>query len=126
MSEPKVEFHLNEIVDEPTKEQFDQFRRWYEFREDVKTPSMQVFTGFLVPDSEVLLHVPGVVVGYSGMTEYSGGYWAPMYFSTTVQVSRLYFGLETDNTEGSYVKVVSNSANARELRYRVTILYRDA
>jgi len=125
MTEPNVDFELAGIEDSKIREMFDQVRRWFDFRDDVKTPAMQTFSGILAPGTSIVLYVPGVVVGWSGMTEYSGGYWAPMYFSTTNQVSRLYFGLDTGNVNGSSVKILSDPANARALGYRVTLMYRD-
>lgn len=125
MSEPKVEFDLQNAPQE-ILEQFDQFRRWFEFREDVKTPSMQTFEGVLAPGSELNLYVPGVVFGYSGMTQYTGGYWAPITFSTTAQIGRCYFALELDNENGNFLKLATNVANSIATGYRVTVMYRDA
>ena len=125
MSEPSVEFFLDRI-ENPHRWQFDQIRKWFDFRKSSGAPTPQTFTGVLAPDTEIRLHVPGVVYGYSGMSETTGGYWVPMTYSSTVQSGICYFALETENDDGSFVKIRSHSTNTSDFRYRATVMYRDA
>lgn len=122
MSEPSVDFELAGIKDDKVRQMFDHIRRWFDYREDRRSPSMQTFTGELENLGEINIEIPGVVYGYSGMTTYSGLYWIPMIFSTGT--NRCYFGFEPDNTNGSFVQVKCGSTTGSQ-KYRVTIFYRD-
>lgn len=122
MSEPRVEFDLNNIEDPQVREQFDQFRRWYEFREDRNTPAMQTFEGTLSDGEEVRLYVPGEVYGYSGMTTFASlNVWMPMLFNRTDLGNQCFFSLDTDNSEGDFVTV--KCATGGPKRYRATVMY---
>ena len=125
MTEPKVEFDIARLNDDFIKEQFDQLRRWHEYREDRRAPAMQTFQGELDIGGEVLLNIPGKVYGYSGMTTNGGTkYWQPMVFSLAVPGAFCYFALELDNVEGSFVKI-RNGSTADSHSYRATVFYRD-
>ncbi len=129
MTEPSVDFELAGIEDPKSRTMFDQIRRWFDFREDRKYPSMQTFTGKLDNNGEIDLKVPGVIYGYSGFGERPLGgvptYWDPMMFSVGgVSSGRIGFLGDLENIDGSFVRVFCNS-DGPALRYRVTIFYRD-
>lgn len=127
MSEPKVEFDLKGIEDKDTRDQFDQFRRWYEYREDRGTPAMQTFDGVLLTN-EVRGHtVPGKIYGYSGMSLQSGAIWRPMFTPTGASGtgSAAYFTNSGDNTEGNQVHVKGGTLPNYDYPYRITVFYRD-
>lgn len=126
MTEPKVEFDLNNINDPEILKVLDDVRRWYEFREDISTPAMQTFEGTLEDGQEIRLYVPGKVYGYSGMTQSGGGdYWIPMLFSAAVLSNQCYFALELDNLDGTFVKVRCSTTTANASRdFRATVFYR--
>jgi len=128
MSEPSVEFDLKNISGE-VREQFDQLRRWFDYRDDRRAPSMQTFTGQLEDNEESLLYIPGVVYGYSGMgeREQSGvvAGWNPMAYNTVATPSgTIGFTPYLENPLGSFVRVYCNTTGS-SLRYRVTVFYRD-
>jgi len=126
MTEPKVEFDLNSMKTENIElmKILDDLRRWHEYREDRNTPAMQTFEGELSGVSEVRLYVPGKIYGYSGMSTTTGDYWVPMTYSAGVQFNVCFFGLETDNDEGNFVKVRLSSTSANDSKkYRVTLFY---
>ena len=125
MAEPDVEIDLNLIEDSYVREMFDQLRRWHAYREDRNAPAMQTFEGVLRDTEEVILEVDGLVYGYSGMTTILGDYWIPMLFSVTVPATeQCYFALETENFNGTFVKVRCNAPTSGDKEYRVTVLYR--
>lgn len=126
MSEPKVEFDLNNIssTNQELLKVLDGIRRWFKFREDRGTPAMQSFKGSMGPGEQVNLFVPGKVYGAVGMTQFSTNrYWIPMAFSIGVAGDRVGFGIETDNSEGNFVTLRTASGNDREYGYRVTVFY---
>jgi len=126
MPEPRVEFFLDQIPDHITREQFDQIRNWFTYREDRNTPSMQAFTGELQPGTFVKLYVPGVIYGYSGMSYRRQEYWSPMVYTGGAQFNQCYFAADDENIDGKSLKIESASTNLIGLQYRVTIFYRDA
>lgn len=127
MTEPKVEFDLNGIEDDDVREQFDQFRRWYEYREDRGTPAMQTFDGTVATD-EVRSHsVPGKIYGYSGMALQSGALWRPMFTPTgpSGTGSAAYFTNSVDNVDGNLIHVKGGTLSSYDYPYRITVFYRD-
>lgn len=124
MSEPKVEFDLQGMVDEAVKLQFDQFREWFEFREDRGTPAIQTFQGELEDDQDVEHYVNGEVYGAVGFTQVLGAgnfkYWAPM---TTSGAGRNYISANTGDASNNSVRVYGNS-NFGTLKYTLTVFYR--
>lgn len=123
MAEPKVEFDISGIIDEKVKEQFDQFRRWFEFREDFRYPAMQTFEGILEDNTYVDHYVPGTVYGATGRTEVLGAnkYWANMIAQSGA--GRNYISAQVDSPNNNAVRVYGNS-NAEALRYTLTVFYR--
>lgn len=124
MTEPSVDFELSGIKDPESRGMFDQIRRWFDFREDVKSPSMQTFTGQLDDGESIRLHVPGVIYGAIGMTLITNGHWIPMQYGAPSNECGFVFS--TDNTKGNFVVVECEGSSLRNsLPYRVTVFYRD-
>lgn len=127
MSEPKVEFELDKITDDELRRQFDQFREWYEFREDNNTPAMQTFEGDISANQRVEHSVDGEVYGVVGMAQrYSSStekfYWTPIdEVSGTGQL--VYFSFNSSYEPNDTVRLW-NRNTTKSLKYTLTVFYR--
>ena len=124
MTEPKVEFDLNNMTDE-VREQFDQFRRWYEFREDNQYPAIQTFSGILEPSERRTLNLVGDVFGAVGYTTGIGGYWRPMEVSASLANAAHFWDSNPGSTNARAVEIRGGSNTDQSYSYRVTVFYRD-
>jgi hypothetical protein len=129
VSEPKIDFDVANIKtqDYELLKLIDDLRRWFNFREDRRTPAMQTFEGALRSNGIAKHYVKGKVYGVVGWTQNRGDVdWRPMktFPDNTPGGCSIFTTTENEGAVDGVVEIRGGLWPTEETsEYRITVFY---